>query len=228
MTRKLKQILSILANIFWQTSGLFLTGFYLLYRLFIPYKLGSHPLSKFFRQIFEQKKAKTQWGLVLLVAGLGVSFFIKPFNYKFEAKEMVVLAAENNVVTTESGWQKPTAGVLSQGYSYFHQAIDLAADLGEKVYPVTAGKISLVKYETWGYGHFVVIDHENGYQSLYAHLGKIAVQPGNEVKKDTIIGDIGLTGMTTGPHLHLEIYSPEGRQNPLDLVPNVLPQMAAQ
>ncbi len=223
MTRKSKQILSILASIFWQTSGLFLTGFYLLYRFFIPYKLGSHPLSKFFRQVFEQKKAKTQWGLTLLLAGLGASFFVKSQNFKFEAREMVVLAAENNVVTTESSWQKPTAGVLSQDYFYFHQAIDLATDLGEKVYPVTTGKVSLVKYETWGYGHFVVIDHENNYQSLYAHLGEIKVQPGDEVKKDTLVGNIGLTGMTTGPHLHLEIYNPEGIQNPIDLIPGVLP-----
>jgi murein DD-endopeptidase MepM/ murein hydrolase activator NlpD len=223
MTRKLKQVLAIATSIFWQTSGLFLTGFYLLYRFFIPYKPGSHPLSKFFRQVFEQKRAKTQWGLALLLVSLGAGFFVKSQNFRFETKEMVVLAAEKNVVTTESSWQKPTAGVLSQGYSYFHQAIDLAADLGEKVYPVATGKVSLVEYGTWGYGHFVVIDHENGYQSLYAHLGKITIQPGDEVKKDTVIGNIGLTGMTTGPHLHLEVYSPEGRQNPLDFIPNIFP-----
>lgn len=226
MTHKLKLILSILLNIFWQTTGLFLAAFYLIYRFFIPFKPGSHPLSKFFRSVFEHKKAKTHWGLAVFLLALGTSLLIRTQNYRFATQEMVVLAAEDNVVTTESTWQKPVEGVLSQGYAFFHQAIDLAAPLGTAIYPVAQGKVSAIHLETWGYGHFLIVDHENGYQSLYAHLNEISVQVGDEVGKTTILGDIGLTGMTTGPHLHLEVYAPEGRQNPLDLVPDVLPQVA--
>lgn len=185
-------------------------------------------MSKLFCPVFEQKRFKTQWTLFLVLIAFIVSLFSKSFNPKFKTEEIIVLAAENNIVTTESSWQKPVAGILSQAYSYSHQAIDLAAPLGEAVYPVTGGKVSLVQYQDWGYGHFIVIDHKNGYQSLYAHLEEINVQTGDIVNKETLLGNIGLTGMTTGPHLHLEIYAPEGRQNPLDLVPDVLPQIAAQ
>jgi murein DD-endopeptidase MepM/ murein hydrolase activator NlpD len=111
----------------------------------------------------------------------------------------------------------PSAGYISQGYWGGHPAIDIAGWEGSPVsaadggYVVTAGG-------GWnsGYGNQVIIDHGNGFVSLYAHMSSVFVTPGMTVSKGTQIGTMGNTGNSTGPHLHLEIryggvpYNPAG------------------
>ncbi len=226
MNKKLWLFLSIAANIFWQTIGFFLAAFYLFYRFFFPQIEGSHPLSKVFRKVFEQKKAQVFWGIGLLVLILSGQLFSRPFSVQAQFEPEPVLVVSQEVITTETTFQKPTQGWFSQGFSWYHQAVDLGAPLGEKVYPIGSGKVITIKYSQWGYGHFVVVEHEMGLKSLYAHLGEIKVKPGQKIDKQTLLGFIGLTGYTTGPHLHLEVYGDEGYLNPVDLVPGILPQFA--
>ncbi len=83
----------------------------------------------------------------------------------------------------------------------FHNGIDIAGRIGDPIRPVREG---IVSFEGWkdGYGKTIVIQHEEGYVSMYGHLSKILVKKGDLVDKQTIIGHLGTTGRSTGPHLH--------------------------
>lgn len=112
----------------------------------------------------------------------------------------------------------PIYGWLSQGYRYDHRAIDVAANLGM---PVTAADRGVVVRAGWndqGYGQFVVIDHQIDYVTLYAHLDTILVKEGDIVGKGQVIGTVGSTGNSTGPHLHFEIRDFGRLTNPLELL----------
>ncbi len=124
------------------------------------------------------------------------------------------------VVTTEGAFQLPVGtGDVSQGFSRFHKGVDLRAPLKTAVYPVSAGRVVKVTQGRWGYGRWVMIDHQSEVSSLYAHLGQIKVKEGQEVDKGTMVGEVGLTGWTTGPHLHLEIYERGQAINPRQVLP---------
>jgi murein DD-endopeptidase MepM/ murein hydrolase activator NlpD len=111
----------------------------------------------------------------------------------------------------------PAAGYVSQGYWGGHPAIDIAGDIGSSVTAADGGYVVLAG-GGWngGYGNHVIIDHGNGFTTLYAHLTSIFVSPGMTVSKGQEIGTIGNTGNSTGPHLHLEVryggvpYNPAG------------------
>jgi murein DD-endopeptidase MepM/ murein hydrolase activator NlpD len=112
----------------------------------------------------------------------------------------------------------PVYGWLSQGYRYDHRAIDVAANLGT---PITAADRGVVVRAGWndqGYGRFVVIDHQIDYVTLYAHLDRILVQEGDIVGQGQVIGTVGSTGNSTGPHLHFEIRDFGRLTNPLELL----------
>lgn len=111
------------------------------------------------------------------------------------------------------GW--PSGGYISQGYWAGHQAIDIAAPYGSPLYAVEGGTVVAAAYG-WngGYGTVVDIDHGNGYVSRYSHLSDMYVTKGQTVGRGAVIGKIGLTGITTGPHVHFEILLNGVRQNP--------------
>jgi murein DD-endopeptidase MepM/ murein hydrolase activator NlpD len=67
---------------------------------------------------------------------------------------------------------------------------------------------------THGYGRRVVIAHDDGFESLYAHMGKISVEEGQKVTRQTKLGEVGLTGFTTGPHIHFELHRDGAAVNP--------------
>lgn len=98
-------------------------------------------------------------------------------------------------------------GSLSQGFSSYHRAYDIAGPLGENVHPVGAGTVEFTGTMNDGHGMVVIVNHGDGLKSLYAHLGQINVGVGNQVEAKTTIGEVGLTGRTTGPHVHLEIIN---------------------
>ena len=111
----------------------------------------------------------------------------------------------------------PTAGYVSQGYWRGHPAIDIAGWLGAPVTAADAGYVILAG-GGWnsGYGNYAIVDHGNGFTTLYAHLSTIFVQPGATVSRGQQLGTMGNTGNSTGPHLHFEIryngvpYNPTG------------------
>jgi hypothetical protein len=113
----------------------------------------------------------------------------------------------------------PTNNPYIGGYDYApeanHPAIDIGAFINDPVYAVDSGVVVYAGWNDWGYGNVIVIDHGNGWQSLYAHLNAINVGCGAFVYQGDYIGAIGVTGNSTGPHLHFELMSDQyGKVNP--------------
>lgn len=94
-------------------------------------------------------------------------------------------------------------GPIEGGYEW-HQGIDIAVDFGDPVYASAAGKVEQAGWNG-GYGRYVRIDHGNGYESAYGHMSSIAVEAGQQVSKGEIIGFVGSSGYSTGPHVHYEV-----------------------
>lgn len=109
----------------------------------------------------------------------------------------------------------PQAIGVSQGYFAFHPGVDIRAPIGSPIYPIEQGKVSYVGSQRGGYGRHVIVEHENGKTSLYAHMNKIDVYEGDTVDTNTKLGGIGMTGYTTGPHLHLEVRINGRTTNPV-------------
>lgn len=115
----------------------------------------------------------------------------------------------------------PHPGYLSTRFSAWHPGIDIAAGLGMPVHPITTGVVDEVEFSFWGYGNYVTISHLNGFKSLYGHMGKIYVKKGQTVTSQTILGAIGMTGHTSGPHTHLEIQKEGKYIDPQTLLPEI-------
>lgn len=94
-----------------------------------------------------------------------------------------------------------------------HNGMDIAANNGTAVYAADGGKVVLAEWYG-GYGNCIMIDHGNGYKTLYGHLSYIGVKSGQTVTQGTTIGQVGSTGNSTGPHLHFEVYLNGGRIDP--------------
>jgi len=104
-------------------------------------------------------------------------------------------------------------------YSDIHRAIDISGNLGEAVWASDAGVIVYAGWNDYGYGNMIMIDHGNGFQTLYAHLSSIKVACGQSVGQGDLIGALGSTGHSSGPHLHFEIRSLSSFVNPHDMLP---------
>jgi len=100
-----------------------------------------------------------------------------------------------------------------------HWGIDIAGNEGEGVYATDAGVVVYAGWNNYGYGNMIMIDHGNNFQSLYAHLSAINVGCGQSVGQGDVIGAIGTTGHSSGPHLHFEIRAISSFVNPWDVLP---------
>jgi murein DD-endopeptidase MepM/ murein hydrolase activator NlpD len=120
----------------------------------------------------------------------------------------------SNTASVPSGYyMRPIKiGVRSQGV-HGHNGVDLAAPVGTPIYASAGGRVIASVTGGWngGYGNYVIISHANGTQTLYAHTAKNFVALGQVVEKGGQIASIGMTGKTTGPHVHFEI---RGARNP--------------
>lgn len=101
-----------------------------------------------------------------------------------------------------------------------HWGIDIAGNEGEAVYATDAGVIVYAGWNNYGYGNMVMIDHGRGFQSLYAHMSAFNVVCGQSVGQGDVIGAIGTTGRSSGPHLHFEIRASSSFVNPWDVLPS--------
>ena len=104
------------------------------------------------------------------------------------------------------------------GYGYdYHPGIDIGNDYGAPIY---AGASGQVEFAGWfgGYGRYVKISHGYGYETAYGHMSSIAVSSGDYVKKGDVIGYVGSTGYSTGPHLHYEVIINGQDSDPLELI----------
>ncbi len=98
-----------------------------------------------------------------------------------------------------------------------HMGIDLAAPKGTKVYATADGVVLKSEYSRSG-GHMVIIDHLNGYTTTYMHLNSRKMKTGEEVKRGEIVGAVGSTGVSTGPHLHYEIRKKSKAYDPAEFM----------
>jgi murein DD-endopeptidase MepM/ murein hydrolase activator NlpD len=133
---------------------------------------------------------------------------------------------EYGQISNDIGWESwgenfivPVNGYKSQGYHKGHPGIDYAAEIYSPIHPITTGKVVHTGWEAGGYGITVVVDHDHGLFARYAHMAKTEVKVGDTVKTDTVIGEVGLTGHTTGPHVHVEIYDQNKNIDPEDFIP---------
>lgn len=119
------------------------------------------------------------------------------------------------------GFIWPSANHYVSGNDYWagHLAIDIAAGTGERVWAADSGVVVYSGWSTGGYGNLIMIDHGNGWQTLYAHLNAVTVACGESVGQGQTIGFAGSTGNSTGPHLHFETRSGGGFVNPWFVLP---------
>lgn len=113
----------------------------------------------------------------------------------------------------------PAGGSLTQYYSWYHPGIDIANRAAPGIAASDGGIVVVAGWpDSQGYGNRVVIDHGNGYTSLYAHLSNIYVSVGETISRGQLIGQMGSTGRSTGTHLHLEIHYKGTALNPLAIL----------
>lgn len=116
-------------------------------------------------------------------------------------------------VTSAYGWRThPITGKQS-----FHNGVDLAAGSGTAIYAVRSGTVTTATYSSV-YGYYVTVNHGDGYSSLYAHMTDYVVSNGQYVEKGQLLGYVGSTGWSTGPHLHFTIYYNGSTVNPMDYI----------
>lgn len=107
----------------------------------------------------------------------------------------------------------------------FHKGVDIGAAMGTPVRAAADGIVLHAGFSS-GYGRLVVVDHGNGFQTFYAHLGRFAVVAGQEVRRGELVGAVGMTGRTTAPHLHYEVRQHGNPVNPYTYLRSAVTQVA--
>lgn len=110
----------------------------------------------------------------------------------------------------------PTTAPYLSGYDYssIHHGIDIAGQIGNAIFASDSGVVVYAGENANGYGKLIILDHDNGWQTVYGHLNAIYVSCGQSVAQGEVIGELGTTGNSTGPHLHFEIRKDTGYVNP--------------
>lgn len=180
-----------------------------------------HKVSRFFRHIFEHKSIRKILGgnLALML----IASTLMPTNSLANiGVEDSVIEEVSTPLTTKRNVRYPVEEVkITQGYRLFHPGIDFDGLTGDKIYPIKDGKVEAISLSRYAYGNAVLVNHGGEITTLYAHLFKIYVAEGQEVTTNTVLGEMGSTGHSSGDHLHLEIRD-EGRPvNPYTLLPRL-------
>ncbi|MHB8674680.1 MAG: M23 family metallopeptidase [Candidatus Limnocylindrales bacterium] len=103
----------------------------------------------------------------------------------------------------------------------YHMGIDIGAPAGSPILAAASGTVENDQEDIHhGYGNFVLINHGNGYATLYAHMSRVVAKPGEKVKRGQLIGFVGSTGFANGPHLHFELRHDGTKINPQPFLPN--------
>jgi len=136
------------------------------------------------------------------LVGIGSSGFLWP-------------TPRHNLVTSLFGNRRhPITGV-----NRMHGGIDIAAPFGTPIVAVASGVVTFVGYERSGFGNWIIIDHQNGFQTWYAHNARNLVRVGDRVLQGQQIATVGSTGASTGPHVHFEVWQDGARVDPLQFFP---------
>ncbi|MEQ1909516.1 MAG: M23 family metallopeptidase [Vicinamibacterales bacterium] len=130
------------------------------------------------------------------------------------------LAAATPSIWPARGWLTSSFGGRSDpftGSSAFHQGLDISASKGQQVFATADGKVESTSFQG-EYGNLIVVTHDFGITTRYGHLSGFNVKPGQTVHRGEVIGYVGSTGRSTGPHLHYEILANGKLLNPLQLL----------
>lgn len=171
--------------------------------------------------MFEWNRLRRLVGVQFASLALAVSIVSYPthaFDYHFNSGVEIMPEARDAVTTTTyNTFEFPLEETLgmSQGFHGLHPGVDLRAPRGTAVLAMADGTVTQVEKIWGGYGHYVRIAHKDTLSTLYAHLDEVGVTPGQKVLSGEKIGTVGMTGWTTGPHLHLEVTLGERAVNPL-------------
>ncbi len=193
----------------------------------------------------EQERAEAE--IDAYIAALTTTTTMPPTTTTTETTTVIYSDAESTSIATEAPTQPqtvqpvvqpsvswlfpvPKAGrYISSGFGYrsasisgwaFHGGIDITGNIyGEPIYATRAGTvIKADNVSNTGYGHYIILDHGDGFVSVYGHCAQVIVVSGQTVTQGQVIGYVGSTGNSTGPHLHFEIRYNGEKQNPLNYV----------
>ncbi len=146
-------------------------------------------------------------------------------NAKYEEK-LAAQAAAGGAPASNATWQTPVSGYTLTspfgmrkhpvlGYNRMHNGVDMACAQGTPIVATRAGTVTTASYQAGGAGYYVSINHLDGFSSIYMHMTHFVVSPGQSVSKGQVIGYVGSTGISTGPHLHFGISYAGSYVNPL-------------
>ena len=135
----------------------------------------------------------------------------------------------SNQAPSSSGWIKPLKSYTITsafgmrkhpvlGYNRMHEGVDMAAPQGTPIYAAKSGKVTTTSYQAGGAGNYVVINHGDGFTSIYMHMTRYIVSSGQYVNAGQVIGYVGSTGISTGPHLHFGIAYKGSYVNPMKYI----------
>jgi len=144
---------------------------------------------------------------------------IKPSEQQYIKHEVYI--AQGPVPVATGGYTYPVRGIITQFFTWYHSGVDIAAPIGTPIVAAHNGTVTEVHVGTYdgGYGTNVYVSNGAGIVSHYAHMSSVNVAAGQQViGGSTVVGWIGMTGRTTGPHLHFEIKKDGSFMNPLSYI----------
>ncbi|MEK7113101.1 MAG: M23 family metallopeptidase [Patescibacteria group bacterium] len=129
------------------------------------------------------------------------------------------ITPDAGTVVASGSFVWPTGGTISQRFAWYHKGIDIANRAAPVILAADAGRVIGAGWlDGYGYGNRVIIDHGNGYRTLYGHLSQVYVVSGQTVARGAAIGKMGSTGRSTGIHLHFEVLNNGVYLNPLNVL----------
>ena len=146
---------------------------------------------------------------------------VKPAEQPYIKRQVYIAQGPSSTSFSASGFTWPVRGLITQFATWYHMALDIAAPFGTPIVAAKSGIIASASVGSWdyGYGTNVAIDNGSGYSTFYSHLSAVNVSVGqNVVGGSTVIGWIGMTGRTTGPHVHFEVRQNGAPINPLSFL----------
>lgn len=143
---------------------------------------------------------------------------VKP-NEQPVAPRIKQITPDAGTVVASGAFAWPASGRITSTFVWYHPGVDIANKSGPDVLAADSGKVVIAGWpDNYGYGNRIVIDHGNGYRTLYAHLSRFYVVVGQSVNRGDAIGKMGSTGRSTGTHLHFEVTLNGTKVNPLSVL----------
>lgn len=181
---------------------------------------ASKPETFFLTRFSLLSKATLAGAFLIYISGYQPTIAIPPIR-----QSTVYAQFQQNEAINAAGFSSPVVlphpGYISTHYSALHPGTDIATGLGMPIHPIISGQVVEATLGLFGLGHYIVVEHEQGLKSTYAHMGRVFVKAGDKVTSASILGEVGLTGRTSGPHTHLEITKDGKYIDPETILPKL-------